>query len=169
MNIQLQINATIYEIEIAPSETLFSAIRQLGFYGIKFGDEDGLTGADTVLLDGKPVNAGSCWRRKPKAITSSRLKRSANIPIRVGKRPMGCIRFNKLSLRMARSNADTARPHKSLPQNLCSIKIQIQVKLKSAKQSPECCADAPDILNQFRRYYAPRRSCAAMNQLIGNP
>jgi putative selenate reductase molybdopterin-binding subunit len=58
MNIQLKINATNYEIEIAPSETLFSVIRQLGFYGIKFGDEDGLTGADTVLLDGKPVNAG---------------------------------------------------------------------------------------------------------------
>ena len=59
MNIQLKINATLYEIEIAPSETLFSVIRRLGFYGIKFGDEDGLTGADTVLLDGKPVNAGS--------------------------------------------------------------------------------------------------------------
>ena len=59
MNIQLKINATTYEIEIAPGETLFSVIRRLGFYGIKFGDEDGLTGADTVLLDGKPVNAGS--------------------------------------------------------------------------------------------------------------
>ena len=59
MNIQLKINATNYEIDVTASETLFSAIRQLGFYGIKFGDEDGLTGADTVLLDGKPVNAGS--------------------------------------------------------------------------------------------------------------
>jgi putative selenate reductase molybdopterin-binding subunit len=59
MKIQLKINAKNYEVEAAPSETLFSAIRWLGFYGIKFGDEDGLTGADTVLLDGKPVNAGS--------------------------------------------------------------------------------------------------------------
>src|SRR5271157_4748838 len=59
MNIQLKINGISYEVEIALSETLFSAIRKLGFYGIKFGDEDGLTGADTVLLDGKPVNAGS--------------------------------------------------------------------------------------------------------------
>ena len=59
MNTQMKINATLYEIEIAPSETLFSAIRRLGFYGTKFGDEDGLTGADTVLLNGKPVNAGS--------------------------------------------------------------------------------------------------------------
>jgi len=59
MNIQLKINATNHEIEITPGETLFSVIRRLGFYGIKFGDEDGLTGADTLLLDGKPVNAGS--------------------------------------------------------------------------------------------------------------
>jgi putative selenate reductase molybdopterin-binding subunit len=59
MNTQLKINAKNYKVEVAPNETLFSAIRRLGFYGIKFGDEDGLTGADTVLLDGKPVNAGS--------------------------------------------------------------------------------------------------------------
>ena len=58
MNIQLKINATLYEIETAPSETLFSVIRRLGFYGIKFGDEDGLTGADTVLLDGKAGQRG---------------------------------------------------------------------------------------------------------------
>ena len=59
MIIQLKINTINYEIEVAPGETLFSVIRRLGFYGIKFGDEDGLTGADTVLLDGRPVNAGS--------------------------------------------------------------------------------------------------------------
>ncbi|MFN8402562.1 MAG: (2Fe-2S)-binding protein [Anaerolineales bacterium] len=34
-------------------------MRRLGYYGVKFGDEGGLSGADTVLLDGKPVNAGS--------------------------------------------------------------------------------------------------------------
>ncbi len=39
--------------------TLLAALRGLGLYGIKFGDEHGLSGADTVLLDGKPVNAGS--------------------------------------------------------------------------------------------------------------
>ncbi len=58
MNIALQINGISHEIETAPSETLFSALRRLGYYGIKFGDEHGLTGADTVLLDGRPVNAG---------------------------------------------------------------------------------------------------------------
>ncbi len=59
MKFQLTINAGQHEIDCAPSETLLSAVRRLGFYGVKFGDEQGLSGSDTVLLDGKPVNAGS--------------------------------------------------------------------------------------------------------------
>jgi putative selenate reductase molybdopterin-binding subunit len=59
MKITLIINAQKHEIDCAPSETLLSAVRRLGYYGVKFGDEQGLSGADTVLLDGKPVNAGS--------------------------------------------------------------------------------------------------------------
>ncbi|MGE5463059.1 MAG: molybdopterin cofactor-binding domain-containing protein, partial [Syntrophothermus sp.] len=59
MNITLKINGIEHTIDAAPSTTLLAAIRGLGFYGIKFGDEQGLTGSDTVLLDGKPVNAGS--------------------------------------------------------------------------------------------------------------
>ncbi len=59
MTINLNINGTRHEVDCVPSETLFAIIRRLGLYGIKFGDEQGLTGADTVLLDGKPVNAGS--------------------------------------------------------------------------------------------------------------
>ncbi|MGE5376289.1 MAG: molybdopterin-dependent oxidoreductase [Bacteroidota bacterium] len=59
MNITLKINGIEHTIDIAPSTTLLAAVRGLGFYGIKFGDEQGLSGSDTVLLDGKPVNAGS--------------------------------------------------------------------------------------------------------------
>ena len=59
MNLTLTINGIEHIIDIAPSITLLAALRGLGFYGIKFGDEQGLSGADTVLLDGKPVNAGS--------------------------------------------------------------------------------------------------------------
>ena len=59
MNISLEINGNKHEIESHPSETLLTAVRRLGYYGVKFGDEQGLSGADTVLLDGKPVNAGS--------------------------------------------------------------------------------------------------------------
>ncbi len=59
MNITLKINGIEHTIDIAPSTTLLAAVRGLGFFGIKFGDEQGLSGSDTVLLDGKPVNAGS--------------------------------------------------------------------------------------------------------------
>jgi putative selenate reductase molybdopterin-binding subunit len=59
MNLTLNINANGHEIDCTPSETLLSAVRRLGYYGVKFGDEHGLSGADTVLLDGRPVNAGS--------------------------------------------------------------------------------------------------------------
>ena len=59
MNITLKINGTEHTIDVAASTTLLAAVRGLGFYGIKFGDEQGLSGSDTVLLDGKPVNAGS--------------------------------------------------------------------------------------------------------------
>lgn len=59
MRITLKINGVEHTIEASPSTTLLAAVRGLGFYGIKFGDEQGLSGADTLLLDGKPVNAGS--------------------------------------------------------------------------------------------------------------
>jgi len=59
MNITLRINGIEHTIDAPASTTLLAALRGLGFHGVKFGDEHGLTGADTVLLDGKPVNAGS--------------------------------------------------------------------------------------------------------------
>ena len=59
MNITLTINGITHEAEVSPNETLLVTLRGLGFQGVKFGDEQGLSGADTVLLDGVPVNAGS--------------------------------------------------------------------------------------------------------------
>jgi putative selenate reductase molybdopterin-binding subunit len=59
MNITLKINGIEHIIDAPASTTLLAALRGLGFHGVKFGDEQGLTGSDTVLLDGKPVNAGS--------------------------------------------------------------------------------------------------------------
>ena len=59
MNITLAINGIEHALDIAPGVTLLNCLRGLGFHGVKFGDEDGLSGSDTVLLDGKPVNAGS--------------------------------------------------------------------------------------------------------------
>jgi putative selenate reductase molybdopterin-binding subunit len=59
MNITLKINGIDHNIDTTPSTTLLAALRGLGFHGVKFGDEGGLSGSDTVLLNGKPVNAGS--------------------------------------------------------------------------------------------------------------
>ena len=59
MNITLKVNGIEHAIDTPASTTLLAALRGLGFHGVKFGDEHGLTGADTVVLDGKPVNAGS--------------------------------------------------------------------------------------------------------------
>jgi len=57
MKINLMINGYSNEFSISPEVTLFSLLRKAGYYSIKFGDEDGLSGVDTVLLDGEPVNA----------------------------------------------------------------------------------------------------------------
>jgi putative selenate reductase molybdopterin-binding subunit len=59
MNLTLHINGIDHEIEAPVHTTLLAALRGLGFHGVKFGDENGLSGSDTVLLDGNPVNAGS--------------------------------------------------------------------------------------------------------------
>src|SRR5512140_666209 len=59
MQISLKINGSIFDLDISPAETLFSVLRRLGYQGVKFGDEQGLSGSDTVLFDGRPVNAGS--------------------------------------------------------------------------------------------------------------
>jgi putative selenate reductase molybdopterin-binding subunit len=58
MEIQLTINGIDHSIQISPGDNLLKTLRSLGFYGVKFGDEGGLSGADTVLMDGKPINAG---------------------------------------------------------------------------------------------------------------
>ena len=44
MNITLQINGTETNLDLAPSITLLAALRGLGFHGVKFGDEGGLSG-----------------------------------------------------------------------------------------------------------------------------
>ncbi len=59
MVINLLVNGVQFSLENEPSETLFAVLRRIGFYGIKFGDEQGLSGSDTVLMDGYPINAGS--------------------------------------------------------------------------------------------------------------
>ncbi len=57
IDIELTINQEKYLLGIHPGERLYTVLRRLGFFSVKFGDEHGKTGADTVLLDGKPVNS----------------------------------------------------------------------------------------------------------------
>jgi putative selenate reductase molybdopterin-binding subunit len=54
----LQINGQEILVDSDPGETLFSVLRRLGYHGIKFGDEHGYSGSDTVLIDGRPMNTG---------------------------------------------------------------------------------------------------------------
>ncbi len=58
MNIRLEINHTWHDIEIAPGDSLLKVLRRLGYFSVKFGDEHGLSGCDTVLFDRAPANAG---------------------------------------------------------------------------------------------------------------
>ncbi len=58
MNLTLNINQQEFIVATSPGETLLKTLRRLGFYSVKFGDELGWSGADTILMDGKPVNAG---------------------------------------------------------------------------------------------------------------
>jgi putative selenate reductase molybdopterin-binding subunit len=58
MNITLMINGKDHHLDVPPNSTLLTILRDLGYYGVKFGDENGLSGSDTIIFDGKPVNAG---------------------------------------------------------------------------------------------------------------
>jgi putative selenate reductase molybdopterin-binding subunit len=57
MKINLIVNGYSSEYSISPDDTLFSVLRKAGYYSVKFGDEHGLTGVDTVLMDGEPINS----------------------------------------------------------------------------------------------------------------
>ena len=57
LDLELIINKETFHVHVPPGERLFTILRRLGFRSVKFGDEHGKSGADTVLLDGKPVNS----------------------------------------------------------------------------------------------------------------
>lgn len=57
MNIQLELNGRPVAWDIAPGETLLSALRGHDQFSVKRGCETGDCGSCTVLLDGQPVNS----------------------------------------------------------------------------------------------------------------
>lgn len=58
MEITLNINGDEKTLTIHPADRLLHVLRREGYFSVKFGDEHGLSGASTVLVDGKPVNSG---------------------------------------------------------------------------------------------------------------
>lgn len=58
MNIVFELNGQDVTFDVDANDTLLRALRNHGYFGTKFGDEWGISGSDTVLLDGRPVLAG---------------------------------------------------------------------------------------------------------------
>jgi len=58
MRVTLTINGRVREFEVASNETLLQALRDtLGIFDAKEGCGEGVCGACTVLLDGRPVSS----------------------------------------------------------------------------------------------------------------
>ena len=62
MKVSLRVNGATREVDVAPTETLLSVLRDhLDLTGTKYGCGEGQCGACTVLIDGLPVR--SCQTR----------------------------------------------------------------------------------------------------------
>ncbi len=55
MKIDFMLNGSAVEFDAAPNLSLLRMLRDNGVFGVKYGDSTGQSGADVVLLDGKPV------------------------------------------------------------------------------------------------------------------
>ncbi|MCA9875467.1 MAG: (2Fe-2S)-binding protein, partial [Anaerolineales bacterium] len=57
MDISLTINGKQQTLNTSPTDTLMHALRQAGYFSVRFGSSDGQTGAAAVLVDGRLVNS----------------------------------------------------------------------------------------------------------------
>ncbi len=57
MDISLNINDRFQTINTLPTETLRDALRAAGYFSVRYGSDDGVTGAAAILLDGQLVNS----------------------------------------------------------------------------------------------------------------
>ena len=145
MNITLKINGIEHTIDTAPSMTLLGALRGLGFHGVKFGDEGGLSGADTILLMANLSMRARSLQRRRKVTASPPSKRWANIPNRVGRKPMDYIHCKRLLLSQVPFNAVTVRPRKFSQRRVCWRKIRTHLRRRSVRRSQESSAAVPGI------------------------
>ena len=66
MRLSLRINGRARDVDVEPSRTLLEVLRDmLGIFDVKEGCDEGVCGACTVLLDGRPVS--SCLVLAPTA------------------------------------------------------------------------------------------------------
>ncbi len=57
MKIKFTLNNKTIETEIVPGQTLFEYLRENGAYSVKYGSDQGESGSDTVLINGKAQNS----------------------------------------------------------------------------------------------------------------
>ncbi|MFQ5401607.1 MAG: molybdopterin-dependent oxidoreductase [Anaerolineae bacterium] len=57
MEMTLNINGRNQTLTAYPTDTLRDALRSAGYYSVRFGSDDGVTGAGAILLDGNLVNS----------------------------------------------------------------------------------------------------------------
>lgn len=59
IQIDVTINGEEKTLTIHPHERLLRVLRREGYFSVKFGDEQSITGADLILFDGRPCNANT--------------------------------------------------------------------------------------------------------------
>ena len=57
MTITLWINGREESVPVAATDNLRNALGRAGFFSVRYGSDDGATGASAVLLDGRLVNS----------------------------------------------------------------------------------------------------------------
>ena len=57
MTVTLNVNGKDETIQVSATDTLREALRKAGFFSVRFGSNDGATGASAVLVDGRLVNS----------------------------------------------------------------------------------------------------------------
>lgn len=57
MKVNVKINKIEYVLEVNPNATLVDALRNAGFKSVKTGCREGMCGACTVMINGKPKNS----------------------------------------------------------------------------------------------------------------
>lgn len=55
--IQFMLNGKQVDADLRPGTTVLDFLREQGFFSVKYGSDKGETGADTILVDGKIMNA----------------------------------------------------------------------------------------------------------------